>query len=111
MDKSSLNSARKQLWKLRFMLYWRTVVISIISVFLIFWLFSPLFLAVYLSKSPFPYLAYLCVPAFLLNGSFMHRTDVSVTPTADRLLEDRKELIYLIRCEKDNLWAMKRKES
>ena len=112
MVESLIKLVRQQIWKFRFMLYWRTLVLAILYVLLIFWLFSPMILGMYLAKSPFQFLVLLCLASFYINISLMGGShDSGVVKLGDRLLEECKELKYLIRDEKHNLRAMKRKES
>lgn len=61
MNKPLLKATRKQLWRFRFMLWWRTLAISVGILYFVCWLYSPFIIAAYTSKH------YPKAPSFVLG--------------------------------------------
>jgi len=102
-----LTFARKQLWKFRRMLYWRTVVLGLYVVYIVFWVHAPLLLGMYLAKTQLPFLAVLSIPLLITNGKFLYREGETPFPSGDRILEERNDLRYLIPRAKDAVDLLK----
>ena len=104
-----LKSTQRRIWKFRFMLCWRSFVLALGIASLIFWLFSPALLGMYLAKSPFSFLVLLCLFAFYFNISLMgSNNDNGIVKWFDKLREDRAELKFLIRSAKDAIRLLKK---
>lgn len=111
-----LISARKKLLKFRFMLFWRSIVVGVLSLYLILyffsWFFYPPLLGMCLEKTPFSFLKWLWVPIFFTNLAFIepaskYANDMFLVKFADQLLEEREELKLLIHRAKDAIRYLK----
>ena len=114
MWKKLLKFARRQLWKFRFMLYWRDVAIVLLCAFMIAWVASPIFFGGYFAESPFlsrtplKYLGFLCFPMLFLNLSLVEGKDNIVCCLRRNLIEDRKELKSSVSSAKDAMRLLKK---
>ena len=82
------------------MKWWRNCALVLVFSYLIFWLHAPLLFAMYLIKSPVPFLAWVCFPMFISNGVLMYEGHSPLRKFGDKLLEERNELKFLIESEK-----------
>ena len=92
------------------MLFWRNIVVGILSLYLLLysfsWFFYPLLLGMCLENTHFSFLKWLWVPIFFTNLAFIepiykHANDMPLVNFADRLLGEREELKLLIHRAKD----------
>jgi hypothetical protein len=97
MQKDTIKTAQKRLLSfcVRLALY-DTLLIVYCSIY-IFWFFAPALLAVCLSKTFFSFLCIGCISAFFINFKIASRAlDMDVPVLGDALLEERRDLKFLI---------------
>lgn len=117
MKNSWLSSTRKQIWKFRFMMCWRSIVIVLLFMFIATWMFSPLFLggyfadSPYLSRSSFKYLGYLCYPMLILNFTLADSKDNMACLALKKITENWHTLDFLIQQGKNAIWLLKKMRS
>lgn len=98
------------------MLFWRNIVVGILSLYLLLysfsWFFYPPLLGMCLENTPFSFLKWLWVPIFFTNLAFIepaskYANDMSLVKFADQLLGEREELKLLIHRAKDAIQRLK----
>lgn len=70
--KETISEINKQIFWHRVSLLWYNAKYICFWAFVIFWLHSPVLLALCLSKSIFPLLTVLCMPVFIFNGRLLN---------------------------------------
>ena len=96
----------KQIFKYRISLLLCNTVTAVVVAFLFFWLFTPIWLAVYITKSNFPVFGWPCLIAFYFNIRLIAE-DNYTNKWLDNRTSKRNELRYNISEEKHFKYLLK----
>ena len=108
MNRKLMKLAIMKVLKFRFMLWWRSAALVVLFIYNVFWLFSPVLLAMYLKDSFFSFLCILGVVSLFINMSALDDENFCLIRWFDTLLEDQKELKRLIENGKDAIGRLKK---